>query len=259
MKELQYLNESENIAKKERFGLFSHPLGLSFNEDTYSRKNKIPHDKSLKRLEINPPKEGKHGDALFQEPGYITINDHYVDPYRPKQIEQKQKVDKIPHAKPFRDTDTNKTKIKAPYEYRPTEFPKKYDTRDQNGNVKIKPRKFYTSSNKNRLFSQYEFMADPYDRLKQQDIKEQIDHKKKMLTTQPFKNNCSQMKFFENERKTYGDWQMKDPKKVYDYQRPWVNNIHDSNFKPSFPCRKGHQKTFTKYNYIEENCFNEKK
>jgi len=57
-------------------------------------------------------------------------------------------------------------RIKAPYEHQPTQFPKKYDTRDQNGKVKIKPRKFYTRSNKDRLFSNYEFMADPYDRLK---------------------------------------------------------------------------------------------
>ena len=71
----------------------------------------------------------------------------------------------------------------------PSEKPKEYHTRDEAGQVKTAPRKIYTnnskkgngSSRKGHLFSQYEYVSDPYDRLREQDVKEQIEHRKKFL------------------------------------------------------------------------------
>lgn len=145
----------------------------------------------------------------------------------------------------------------------PSEKTKEYNTRDTEGRVKTAPRKIYTNnskkgngcSKKGQLFGQYEYVSDPYDRLKEKDVKEQIDHRKKFLTHRPFKNNSSSIKFFDKERVTYANGARESPPR---HHRP-STSIHAQAFKPSFPARQGYQKTFSHHEYIEENCFKGKK
>ncbi len=130
VKEQNYLNECENVAKKYSLSLDLDPVSVSSASPLASNSTKtatLARNKVPVCLYSSRGREEETGNKQEQErqlrrgpvpvcplhnprnPQFITIEDHYQDSYRPRQLQDKERVDKIPHARPFRNTDSRKT------------------------------------------------------------------------------------------------------------------------------------------------------
>lgn len=79
-KSIRYYNELENMSKKERFGLFSQPPGLSIGDPMARGKS----EQGPRGILTNPQLKSNVTPSLFQQPYMITINDPYMDKFKPK-------------------------------------------------------------------------------------------------------------------------------------------------------------------------------
>lgn len=130
----------------------------------------------------------------------------------------KEKYDKIPFDEPFKLTHNKKNIIQPPYEYISNGCLKKESKVDENGNVKTGPRNFYTSSFKknkaSELFGSYQYHLDPYENRKAQDLKEVVEHRRRMLSAKPFCSNNRAAQTFTSDFDTYGGEDNREGKRV---------------------------------------------
>lgn len=75
----------------------------------------------------------------------ISINDPYIDKFKPKQIYDKQRNIAIPHQQQFKPTDCYKTVRHSEFEHMKEFDDKTYHTRDKDGRIITQPKNFLTN------------------------------------------------------------------------------------------------------------------
>lgn len=195
-----FYTEMENLAKKPRFGVFNHPPSMVVGDTSYGKHDATHTSKNFLTNQ-------RYGDGYFSKPQYH--GDDFEDPFKVEQRAGLMKTGVIDP--PFKPSDAKKTKVRAPYEYlsETSHIPK--NLRDSNGSVTTGPKNFLTRPLKKgsgnttygHLFSSYQYVEDPYDRAREQDLKEWINHKSKMLSNRPFVSNNARVKTFDSDAKVF--------------------------------------------------------
>lgn len=196
----KFYHDMENLSKKPRFGLFNYPPSMVVGDNSYDRRSVA---KSAKNFLTNPGLDA----GVFSRSKYM--GDEYEDPHKIQRREDLYKQGIIDQ--PFKPSDSKKTKVRPPYEYLSETMNRTRQTRDADGKVLTGPKNFLTKPLKKgrgnttagHLFGNYQYVEDPYDRAKELDLKEYLDHKRKMLNTTPFISNSTRIKTFEKDAKVY--------------------------------------------------------
>ncbi|CAD8051375.1 unnamed protein product [Paramecium primaurelia] len=245
-----YIRDLENISQRERHGLFNQPppllLGDQYNDALKSQGKE-------KGILINKKLQKKHEPALFSEPGYTTLNDPYKDSFKAKQIYDKEKELAIKNPNSFKPNDHQKSVKHSEFEHMKEYNDKIYKTRNSAGNVITQARNFLTNPAKkglgrttiNNLFSQIEYIPDPYDRQEEMDRQERIQHKSKQLpgTTRFITTS-------HGNRPFTSDGILLDGAGYTIQKKP---PLYKGNpFRPSNQNKKGFQGTFEVLQYMEE-------
>lgn len=159
------------------------------NGDQY---NDAKPDVIPKNVSVNQRMVQKVGPELFQKMGSTNIDDIYKDKFREGQLYRKEKNDLSIHNNAFMAGGKQKLVKNSQFEHLKEYQDKAYDTRDQQGRVKVGARNVSTNNMKKgfgntttgHLFSGYKYQGQPYDDQKDNERKNKLEHKAKIM--QPF-------------------------------------------------------------------------
>jgi hypothetical protein len=187
---------------------------------------------AAKNFMTNP----KYGyDGVFSRAPYK--GDDYEDSY--KRTVQGELVQRGIIEPPFKPSDNEKKKLKPPYQYMSDFVAKIFDKKDEHGGVKTGPKNFVTAPMKRgrgattygTVFQSFQYIEDPYDRAKELDLMEQVEHKRKMLVNRPFVSNSSRVRTFEKDAKLF-EWR---PQTANAAERPRLSHSATSTPHPRRP------------------------
>ncbi|CAD8109224.1 unnamed protein product [Paramecium primaurelia] len=109
-----YIRDLESISQRECHELFNQPppllLGDQYNDAIKSKGKE-------KGILVNKEIKKKHEPALFQEPGYTTLNDPYKDQFKAKQIYYKERELVIKNQNCFNPNDQIKSIKHSEFEH----------------------------------------------------------------------------------------------------------------------------------------------
>eukprot|EP01017_Pseudomicrothorax_dubius_P020274 TRINITY_DN22169_c0_g1_i1.p1 TRINITY_DN22169_c0_g1~~TRINITY_DN22169_c0_g1_i1.p1 ORF type:complete len:304 (-),score=53.39 TRINITY_DN22169_c0_g1_i1:96-1007(-) len=197
----KFYSDIENIARHPRFGLFNHPPSIHVGDDSYDKRTLSG---SKKNFLTNP----KYKDGVFSQRPYA--GDEYQDPHKVRNLDRLFKQGII--EPPFKPNDSSR-KTRPPYEYLSDTMRKDRSLRDEDGNVRTGPRNFLTkpsgrgkgNTTYGHLFNRVEYIPDDYDRGRELEMKEWLEHKSKMISSRPFVSNSVSIKTFESDQKVF-EW-----------------------------------------------------
>lgn len=254
---------SETMANegRNRFGLFSYPKAGVWGDGNYdfNKSKKLGQDgkpqTQPRGLFSGPTSSGKVESSYFAKTAYVTIGDKYVDPASMERQYQLAKKKKFNHESEFKPADGSKSDpFSASYKHMTDHVATKKNYRGPDGKVVVQPRNIVTNPSKeghgdstvgHLLSKGYKHEADPYNRPKELQAKERLEHKKK-LQEAPFRSVSHGNGQFSSFKETFGkDGKVLDPAKPRT-QSP-TGKIHEQAFKPSNPPRQGYNKTINKF------------
>ena len=252
------LIETENISKKNRFGLFSKPPGLCihdpYTDKPHSFRGATSSQKDLskpKNVSTMKPKKGKNEDIYFSVPSYVTIGDTYQDPHKLKKYNYFNGNAQRPKTiTAWRTTDVQKTQVAPPYPY--IEDTTKSDAAlpifipPEEKDKEISNQRFSSSVGKRgRNFNRFtDYMSDPYDTAREKQRRERINHRNKLMHgpflnsdkfSRPFTSNCElhDKRNFENGKPEFIQADL-------DTLAGGLARKTDKIWRPSNPAKKGY-------------------
>ncbi|CAD8198179.1 unnamed protein product [Paramecium octaurelia] len=249
------LHDTEQLAKGQRFALFSSPVPLGLGDDSYDFKKKPPRGENGKpitqptNMKIGAPKSGRIKSSYFSQVSFNSIGDPYMDPQRKDLQYELEKTKKILFKdQPFRPASGYKELLGGPWPHmKDFDMKKTRNYKTADGRVWSAPRNITTNPANKELSKGYPHQKDEYDRFHQYQLKLQMEAKRKEKEV-AFRTTVAGGENFNKDKQVFGfDGRAPPPNK----EKPHDMHImkHEQNFKPSNPGKKGFEGEFEQITY----------
>jgi len=250
----QLQNEADVWNNKPRYGLFSYNANHGFGvRDDPSRPNKRDETGRVQTAPKNfmggRPQSSHAALDAFTRTGYLSQNDDYMDPTSVSQLYRggrsaQQKV----HNQAFKPSGNGTKQIKAPYEYIADPMEATRTAVSPKNFMISKAKKGYGNTTAGHLFSQNEYVVDPFENAKLMSSLERKEHWDK-IQDGPFFTTFNKRDHFTTNVRLY-----RDPP---GYAKPLKRSTTASaNFRPFLRSdipKKGYNCTINKFpKYVEE-------
>ncbi|EGR34901.1 hypothetical protein IMG5_001300 [Ichthyophthirius multifiliis] len=240
---IEALEDSEKVATKQRFALFSQPPSLATGDDKQYQKIYHQRDENGKpitearNIQSTALKRGKAKDAYFSVLGFTTIGDKYIDPDSINRQYELEKKKKIKQDQVFKPPSGYKTIINSAFKHENEDVYNKKNYRDADGKVLTQSKNITTNPSSKLQSKHYPHLPDQYERQRQLRIQEMKKHQELLGEKAAFRSTVFGRRNFFNDKKTFGEEGLNLKK------RPQTNikfNIinHDAPFKPSNPNKR---------------------